>query len=43
MSKRPARIVEDIEVPLPRPRVMEQQEAPEFAMLKARIRKLIEH
>ena len=41
--KRPARIVEDIEVPLPRPRVMEQQEAPEFAMLKARIRKLIEH
>src|SRR6202041_2110900 len=40
MSKRPARIVADIEVPLSRPRTMEQQEAPEFANLKARIRKL---
>src|ERR1700722_16166422 len=43
MSRRPARIVADIEVPLSRPRTMEQQEAPEFANLKARIRKLIEH
>ncbi len=43
MSKRPARIVEDIEIPLPRPRTMEQQETPEFAKLKTRIRKLIEH
>ena len=43
MSKRPARIVEDIEISLPRPRTMEQQETPEFAKLKARIRKLIEH
>jgi NitT/TauT family transport system ATP-binding protein len=43
MSRRPARIVEDIEIPLSRPRTMEQQETPEFAKLKTSIRKLIEH
>ena len=43
MSKRPARIVEDIEVPLPRPRTMEQQETPQFAQFARTVRKLIEH
>jgi NitT/TauT family transport system ATP-binding protein len=43
ISKRPARVVEDIVVPLPRPRAVEMQETPQFAQLRGRVRKLIEH
>jgi NitT/TauT family transport system ATP-binding protein len=43
MSKRPARIIEDVVIQLPRPRSIEMQETPQFSQLRARIRKLIEH
>src|SRR5690348_7832359 len=43
MSKRPARVIEDVLVPLPRPRTIEMQETPQFAQLRGRVRKLIEH
>jgi NitT/TauT family transport system ATP-binding protein len=43
MSKRPGRIIEDITIPLPRPRQIELQETVQFAQLRARVRKLIQH
>jgi NitT/TauT family transport system ATP-binding protein len=43
ISKRPARVVEDIVIPLPRPRTIEMQETVPFAQLRGRVRKLIEH
>jgi NitT/TauT family transport system ATP-binding protein len=43
MSRRPARIIEDITISLPRPRAIELQETMQFAQLRARVRKLIEH
>jgi len=43
MSKRPARIIEDIVIPLPRPRSIEMQETMQFLQLRTRVRKLIEH
>jgi len=42
MSKRPARILEDIVIPLPRPRTVEMQETPQFAQLRGHIRNLIQ-
>jgi NitT/TauT family transport system ATP-binding protein len=42
MSKRPARILEEIGVPLPRPRTVEMQETPQFTQLRAHIRNLIQ-
>jgi NitT/TauT family transport system ATP-binding protein len=43
MSQRPARVIEDIAIPLPRPRSIEVQETVQFAQLRAHIRKLIQH
>ena len=43
MSKRPGRIIEDITIALPRPRLIELQETMQFTQLRARVRKLIEH
>jgi NitT/TauT family transport system ATP-binding protein len=43
ISKRPGRIIEDITIALPRPRLIELQETMQFAQLRARVRKLIEH
>jgi NitT/TauT family transport system ATP-binding protein len=43
MSRRPARIVEDVRIPLPRPRAIEVQDTPQFNALRASIRALIEH
>jgi NitT/TauT family transport system ATP-binding protein len=43
ISKRPARVVEDIVISLPRPRTIEMQETTQFAELRGRVRKLIEH
>jgi NitT/TauT family transport system ATP-binding protein len=43
ISKRPGRIIEDITIALPRPRLIELQETIEFMQLRARVRKLIEH
>jgi NitT/TauT family transport system ATP-binding protein len=43
ISKRPGRIIEDITITLPRPRIIELQETVQFAQLRARVRKLIEH
>jgi NitT/TauT family transport system ATP-binding protein len=42
MSKRPARVIEDIAISLPRPRSVEMQESAQFTQLRARIRKLIQ-
>jgi len=42
MSKRPARILTDIPIQLPRPRTAEVQETQQFAQLRARIRSLIQ-
>jgi NitT/TauT family transport system ATP-binding protein len=43
MSKRPARIVDDVPIPLPRPRAIEVQDTLQFNALRASIRSLIEH
>jgi NitT/TauT family transport system ATP-binding protein len=43
ISKRPGRIIEEIAIPLPRPRQIELQETPHFAQLRGRVRKLIQH
>jgi NitT/TauT family transport system ATP-binding protein len=43
MSQRPARVIEDITVPYQRPRSIELQETVQFAQLRARVRKLIQH
>ena len=43
MSKRPGRIIEEIIIPLPRPRQIELQETVQFAHLRAHVRKMIEH
>jgi len=43
MSKRPAQIIDDIPISLPRPRVVELQETPQFNQLRAHIRSLIQH
>jgi NitT/TauT family transport system ATP-binding protein len=43
MSQRPARIIEDITIPFARPRSIELQETVQFAQLRARVRKLIQH
>jgi NitT/TauT family transport system ATP-binding protein len=43
MSQRPARVLEDIPIPLPRPRAIELQETAPFNQLRARIRGLIQH
>jgi NitT/TauT family transport system ATP-binding protein len=43
MSKRPGRILEEIPIPLPRPRNLDVQETPRFAELRARVRRLITH
>jgi NitT/TauT family transport system ATP-binding protein len=43
MSKRPAQIIDDISISLPRPRAVELQETPQFNQLRARIRSLIQH
>jgi NitT/TauT family transport system ATP-binding protein len=43
MSKRPARIIDDVVIPLPRPRAVEQQETVQFNQLRAHIRNLIQH
>jgi NitT/TauT family transport system ATP-binding protein len=43
MSQRPARIIEDISVPFPRPRSVDLQETAQFTQLRARVRKLIQH
>jgi NitT/TauT family transport system ATP-binding protein len=43
MSKRPAQIVDDISIRLPRPRAVELQETPQFNELRAHIRGLIQH
>lgn len=42
MSKRPGRILEDIVIPLPRPRTVEMQETAQFAHLRGHIRNLIQ-
>jgi NitT/TauT family transport system ATP-binding protein len=41
MSKRPGRIIEEIAIPIPRPRKLDVQETPRFAELRARVRRLI--
>lgn len=43
MSRRPGRLIEDIVVPLPRPRTIEMQETSQFLQLRARVRELIKH
>ena len=43
MSKRPGLIIEDISIPFSRPRQIELQETVQFAQLRARVRKLIQH
>lgn len=43
MSQRPSRIVEEIPIPLARPRTLDVQETPRFAELRARVRRLITH
>lgn len=43
LSKRPARILEDVPVPLPRPRSIEMQESELFTRLRTHVRKLIRH
>jgi NitT/TauT family transport system ATP-binding protein len=43
MSKRPGRIIDDIIVPLPRPRAIELQETSQFTQLRAHVRNLIQH
>jgi ABC-type nitrate/sulfonate/bicarbonate transport system ATPase subunit len=43
MSKRPSRIIENIPVPMPRPRSIELQESVQFMQLRARVRKLIQN
>jgi NitT/TauT family transport system ATP-binding protein len=43
ISKRPGRIIEDITIALPRPRLIDLQETMQFMQLRARVRKLIEH
>jgi NitT/TauT family transport system ATP-binding protein len=43
LSKRPARIIEDFPVPLPRPRTIEMQESEQFTRLRAQVRTLIRH
>ena len=43
MSKRPGRLIEDIVVPLPRPRTIEMQETLQFSQLRTRVRNLIQH
>ncbi len=42
MSKRPARVIEDITIPLPRPRAIELQESHQFTQIRAHIRNLIQ-
>ena len=37
------RIIEEIAIPLPRPRQIELQETAQFGHLRARVRKLIQH
>lgn len=43
MSRRPTRIIEEISIPLPRPRSIELQETVQFTQLRARVRKLIQN
>ena len=43
MSKRPGRIIDDMIVPLPRPRTIELQETSRFTQLCAHVRNLIQH
>jgi NitT/TauT family transport system ATP-binding protein len=43
MSKRPARIIDDLVIPLSRPRAVELQETAQFNQLRAHIRNLIQH
>jgi NitT/TauT family transport system ATP-binding protein len=43
LSKRPARIIEEVPVPLPRPRSIEMQESEAFTRLRTHVRKLIRH
>jgi NitT/TauT family transport system ATP-binding protein len=43
MSRRPARIIEDVPIALPRPRPIEVQDTPQFNELRASIRSLIQH
>jgi NitT/TauT family transport system ATP-binding protein len=43
MSKRPGRILEEVAIPLPRPRRLEVQETPAFGQLRAQVRRLIVH
>ena len=42
MSARPGRILEDIDVPLPRPRTVETMASAEFGRLASRIRRLLQ-
>jgi NitT/TauT family transport system ATP-binding protein len=43
MSRRPARIIEDVPIALPRPRPIEVQDTPQFNELRASIRSMIQH
>jgi NitT/TauT family transport system ATP-binding protein len=43
MSKRPARILEEVAIALPRPRVLEIQDTAPFNALRAHVRSLIQH
>jgi NitT/TauT family transport system ATP-binding protein len=43
MSRRPGRIIEEIPIPLRRPRRIDMQETPRFTELRARVRRLITH
>jgi NitT/TauT family transport system ATP-binding protein len=43
MSRRPARIIEDVPIALPRPRPIEVQDTPQFSALRASIRSMIQH
>jgi NitT/TauT family transport system ATP-binding protein len=42
MSARPGRIVDVVDVPLPRPRSLDVVTTPEFTALVARVRQLLE-
>lgn len=43
MSRRPAEVIEDVVIRLPRPRAIEVQETQQFTHLRAHVRSLIQH
>ena len=43
MNRRPATVIADVTIPLPRPRDPSVEDSPEFAELCARLRGMVEH